>query len=196
MPQVNPIIKQGLQDKVLAAILEGKPHTQIATELSVSRGAVAAYAKKISNPAQSLQTRQDVKGAIRLEISQENALSDLADQMKEYTDRYNKATKEGDEKAAYAWSARRVDLLEKMLKVTGLYEAPTVKQEPLVIKFIEVGDRDEEDKKIIVWEKLRAVIEKALDGPKKIEALQVLDEAETMMRTRFPDEGGVRYAGQ
>ena len=122
MPQVNPIIKRGLQDKVLAAILEGTPHVQIATELGVSRGAVAAYAKKISNPAQSLQSRQDVKGAIRLEISQENALSDLADQMKEYSDRYEKAIKDDDMKAAYAWSARRVDLLEKMLKVTGLYD--------------------------------------------------------------------------
>jgi predicted transcriptional regulator len=172
MSQVNPIIKRGLQGEVLAAILEGKPHTQIATELGLSRGAVAAYAKKVSNPAQSLQSRQDVRGAIRLEISQENALSDLADQMKEYTDRYEKAIKGDDMKAAYAWSARRVDLLEKMLKVTGLYEAPMTKQEPLEIRFIEVGSRDQEDK-------LRAAMAKALEGFPDAEAraMQMLEEA-------------------
>ena len=176
MPQVNPIIKRGLQDKVLAAILEGKPHTQIATDLGMSRGAVAAYAKKISNPAQSLQSRQDVKGAIRLEISQENALSDLADQMKEYTDRYEKAVKDDDMKAAYAWSARRVDLLEKMLKVTGVYEAPTAKQEPIVTRFIDESGRDRA-------EEVRAAVVKALkDFPEaKAKALQVLEEMNVVM---------------
>jgi predicted transcriptional regulator len=175
-----------LQGEVLAAILEGKPRTQIATELGVSRGAVAAYAKKISNPAQSLQSRQDVKGAIRLEISQENALSDLADQMKEYTDRYEKAIKGDDMKAAYAWSSRRVELLEKMLKVTGLYEAPTTKEEPIEIRFIEVSGRDRQ-------EEVRAAIVKALAGfpEAKIKALRVLEEMDVVMRSTFPTTEGL-----
>jgi len=56
VPQVNPIVKQGLQDAALALILEGKADTFIAEKLEVSRGAVGAYKKKISNPAQTLQT--------------------------------------------------------------------------------------------------------------------------------------------
>jgi len=55
VPQVNPIVKQGLQDAALALILEGKADTLIAEKLEVSRGAVGAYKKKSSNPAQTLQ---------------------------------------------------------------------------------------------------------------------------------------------
>ena len=141
MPQVNPIIKRGLQDKALAGILEGKPYTQISKELGVSRGALTAYSKKISNPAQTIQNGQAVKGSIRLEISQENALSDLSKQMEQYTENYQRSMQNGDEKGAYAWSSRRVDLLEKMLKVTGLYDAsvsPAAQDEPIKIVFQEV----------------------------------------------------------
>jgi predicted transcriptional regulator len=115
-------------------MLDGKGDTDIAKQLGVTRQAFYAYKKKARNITQTVQTSV-LKGALRLEISQENALSDLADQMKEYTDQYEKAVKDDDMKAAYAWSARRVDLLEKMLKVTGLYEAPTKKQEPLKVIF-------------------------------------------------------------
>jgi hypothetical protein len=42
--------------------------------------------------------------------------------MEQYTENYERAVNSDDMKGAYAWSARRVDLLEKMLRVTGLYD--------------------------------------------------------------------------
>jgi hypothetical protein len=84
----------------------------------------------------------------------------------------------GDEKGAYAWSARRIDLLEKMLKVTGLYEAPTTKQEPIMIRFVTVEGRDRA-------EEVRAAIVKALEDfpDAKAKALQVLEEMNVVMRS-------------
>lgn len=135
MPQVNPVIRLGLQDKVLALLLEGKPHTGIARELGITRRAVDSYAKLISNGAQSVRNGGPVKGALRLEISQENALSELSKQIGQYTENYELAISEGDGKAAYAWSTNRIALLREMLKVTGLYaekvQAPPSEQEAL-----------------------------------------------------------------
>ena len=144
MPQVNPIIRRGLQDKATRLMLDGKPDGIIAIELGVTRQAFYAFKKKTRNLTERLRASTEsvqttvLKGALRLEISQENALSDLSGQMKEYTDRYDKAMLDGDEKAAYAWSSRRVDLLEKMLKVTGLYDARVEPMRSLKLVFEEV----------------------------------------------------------
>ena len=151
MPQVNPIIKQGLQDKATRLLLDGKGDIDIAEELGVSRKAISSFKRKIRKGAEKVQTAQTealqtaiLKGAIRLEISQENALSDLSMQMIQYTAHYEQAVKNDDMKAAYAWSARRVDLLEKMLKVTGLYDAPTMKGDQELPRIFEVVLEDVE----------------------------------------------------
>jgi len=119
--QVNPIIKKGLQDKALALILSGKRNVDIIAELGVPRKAFYAWKKTLSKGDEMGTIRQQV----RLEISQEKALSELATQLKQYTDNYELAMKAGKTSEAYSWSSRRVDLLEKMLKVTGLYDANT-----------------------------------------------------------------------
>jgi hypothetical protein len=174
MPQVNPIVRKGLQDKAIRLMLDGKPDVDIAKELGVTRQAFYAYKKKARNLTESVQA----KGMIRLEISQENALSELSGQMLQYTENYERSMQNGDEKGAYAWSARRIDLLEKMLKVTGLYEAPTTKQEPIMIRFVTVEGRDRA-------EEVRAAIVKALEDfpDAKAKALQVLEEMNVVMRS-------------
>ncbi len=129
MPQVNPIVKKGLQDKALALILDGsKRNNEIIAELGVPRKAFYSWKKSLSKGTQMGTIRQSVK----LEVSQENALSELTRQLQQYTDNYDKAMEaagqaetEGEAKSlrgeAHSWSARRVDLLKEMLKVTGLY---------------------------------------------------------------------------
>jgi predicted transcriptional regulator len=46
MPQVNPIIRLGLQDEAARLILDGKTTYAISKELGVSRGAVSTKAFK------------------------------------------------------------------------------------------------------------------------------------------------------
>jgi predicted transcriptional regulator len=125
MPQVNPIIRLGLQDEAARLILDGKTTYAISKELGVSRGAVSTFKGMLMKADQSLQTN-GIKAVARLEISQEEALSQLSTQLQQYTENYEKAMKPDgdgkvDEKAAYAWSCQRIALLDKMLRVTGLY---------------------------------------------------------------------------
>ena len=119
MPQVNRIIKLGLQDKATRLMLDGKTDTDIAKELEVPRKSVYAFKRKMGIGNESGQTSV-LKATIRLEISQENALSELAKQLKQYSDNYDRAMHE-DEKAAILWSRNRIDLLKEMFRITGLY---------------------------------------------------------------------------
>jgi hypothetical protein len=81
-----------------------------------------------------------IRATMRLEITQENTLSELAVQMKDYTDQYNNAMERGDEKAAYAWSQNRIKLIDMMAKITGLYVQKERAEEskPITIIFKEV----------------------------------------------------------
>jgi len=111
--------------------LDGKRNVDMAKEFKVTSSAVHRFKKRLTN-RKEMQTTT-LKGAVRLEITQENALSDLSKQMEQYTVNYERAIKDGDEKAALAWSARRVKLLERMLKVTGLYNNNAPQSAPITI---------------------------------------------------------------
>jgi hypothetical protein len=135
---VNPIIRQGLQDKAAQLLLDGKTTYAISKELNVSRGAVSTFKALLMKADQSLQTN-GMKAVARLEISQENALSELSKQLEQYTENYERSMRPNedgkvDEKGAYAWSTNRISLLREMLKVTGLYDAP--KEQPKTINIV------------------------------------------------------------
>ena len=73
---------------------------------------------------------------IKLELSQEHTLSELATQLKQYTDNYEASMFKGDEKAAYAWSQNRIKLLQQMISITGLEERETPEPINVTIKWI------------------------------------------------------------
>lgn len=111
--------------EILALHLNGLNYTQIAKRLNLTRQTVAKVVKNCTNGNQiltdgstSIETLKDV---IRLEITQENTLTELAEQLKDYTDQYEAAKGRDDEKAAYAWSQNRIKLIDMMAKITGLY---------------------------------------------------------------------------
>ena len=106
-------------------LLQGHTIERVAKDLSVSEWKVAQVRKHIRNPTQTPGTTDALKAVIRLEISQESALSDLATQIKDYTDNYNDAMNRGDEKAAFGWSQNRIKCVDMMARITGLYERPT-----------------------------------------------------------------------
>jgi transcriptional regulator len=123
----SEIEKQGLGDRVLALKLAGNSYQDIADTLGLDKGQIQSYLSKVKQPNgktanNSIQTttaRELLTNQIRLEISQETALSELSKQLQDYTDEYNRAP---DDKAKYAWSQNRIRILQEMNKVTGLYE--------------------------------------------------------------------------
>ena len=150
MPQVNPIIRRGLQDKYASLVLEGKSDTAIMKELGVSRDAIVSYRKVKPKALQSLELDR-LKGPLRLEINQENALSELSLQMADYTMQYKAALGEGqvgspdkpiivDMDAAHKWGLLRLRCLENMLKVTGLDKgipsAPNAEKNTITVQWI------------------------------------------------------------
>jgi hypothetical protein len=122
----SEIDKKGLGREVLSLHLSGKPSREIGEELGIGYKGVQAYIRAIQEPTKAkngkvsrkLPTVELLENQIRLEINQESALSELSDQLKEYTDQYNNAT---DERSKYAWSQNRIKILQEMNKVTGLY---------------------------------------------------------------------------
>lgn len=111
--------------EILALHLNGLNYTQIAKQLNLTRQTVAKVVKNCTNGNQILTNDsagiETLKDIIRLEITQENTLTELAEQLKDYTDQYEAAKKRDDEKAAYAWSQNRIKLIDMMAKITGLY---------------------------------------------------------------------------
>ncbi|MFA5379943.1 MAG: hypothetical protein WC455_29555 [Dehalococcoidia bacterium] len=123
----SEIDKKGLGREVLSLHLSGKPSREIGTELGIGYKGVQAYIKAIQEPTKAkngkvsrkLPTLELLENHVRLEISQESALSELSKQLEDYTIEYERAP---DDKAKYAWSQNRIRILQEMNKVTGLYE--------------------------------------------------------------------------
>ncbi len=89
--------------------------------------------KKVEGNNQTIARRQ----AIRLEVNQENALTELSNQMHEYTKQYEQALADGDMRLAGSWSQNRMALLDKMLRVTGLYsERPKEEATKIIVEVI------------------------------------------------------------
>ena len=122
--------KAGASEAVIMdKIITGGTNTQIGKDLGVSRQYVAKVRDKLQNKQELITNTSELKAIIRLEINQENTLSELAEQMKDYTDQYNKAMNNNDEKAAYAWSQNRIKLVDMMAKITGLYNPRPIEQQ-------------------------------------------------------------------
>ena len=115
-------------------MLDNKSVRQMADELGVSIYAVKGFQKAISKTPQNSKNEL-LRGTIRLEINQENAISELSRQIVQYTENYERAIKLNDEDTAFKWSRNRIDLLEKMLRVTGLNDsgAKNAEQKPIEI---------------------------------------------------------------
>ena len=117
MPRRNEIEKRGLQNQVLEDRLNGLSLREIAKKHDLKLDCVHRHLKKVEGNNQTVAIRQ----TIRLEITQENALTELSKQMQEATEGFDKAKVEDDQRMMAMWSERRIALLDKMLRVTGLY---------------------------------------------------------------------------
>jgi len=132
--------RKSKDSEIITLHLNGLNYTQIAKKLNLTRQTVAKVVKNYTNGNKVLTNGptsvEVLKDAIRLEINQENTLSELAEQLKDYTDQYNKAMSNNDEKAAYAWSQNRIKLVDMMAKITGLYNPRPIEQTPTDIRQI------------------------------------------------------------
>ena len=114
--------------EIMDLIYTGVSQVQVAERLKLSRGYVRKVCDKYKNSDITKPLHPQVREIIRLEITQENTLSELAKQMKDYTDQYEKAMNTGDERSAYAWSQNRIKLVDMMAKITGLYNPRPIEQ--------------------------------------------------------------------
>jgi len=133
--------KAGVSDAIIMdKIIEGWTDTKISKTLEVSRPVVARVRKDYMDHHKTITNIDELRPIIKLEITQENTLSEMALQMKDYTDQYNSAMSRGDEKAAYAWSQNRIKLIDMMARTTGLYNQRERAEEskPITIIFKEV----------------------------------------------------------
>ncbi len=131
MTKKGPGRRANVPDSVIMdRLITGGSNTQIGKDLGVSRQYVAKVREKLLNPKEIITNVNELKPIIRLEITQENTLSELSNQMKDYTDQYEKAMKAGDERSAYAWSQNRIKLVDMMAKITGLYNPRPIEQTP------------------------------------------------------------------
>jgi len=124
MSRKSKINELGLGTEVQFLKMDGKRHGEISEILNqkygadINRQAVSRYLRNTLD----IEQEANARAAIRLEVNQENAVSELSSQLNEYTANYNAAMDRGDERAAAVWSRNRIDLLKEMLRVTGLYD--------------------------------------------------------------------------
>jgi len=123
MPRKSLIRDKGLGTEIQWLRMNGNTHEKIKDQINEKHD-ITLNRRQVSRYLESLNDNdlEPTKDAIRLEINQENAVSELSNQLSEYTANYNEAMNRLDEKAGFGWSRNRLDILEKMLKVTGLYD--------------------------------------------------------------------------
>jgi transposase len=123
--------------KIIELHCNGRSYTEIAHDLGISRQLASRVVRKYAENNGPITNNDDYRAAVKIEVTRENALSELSKQMTECTRNYDAAMgkKPSDEKAAYAWSTARRDLLDKMLKVTGLYNDKAAGAAPVEIVF-------------------------------------------------------------
>ena len=136
MPQVNPIVRRGLQNAFLELELARKSDTEIMKELGISRETIVSY-RKLAPKVRESPTFETMKSVIRMEVSQENALTELSLQMADYSKEYRDADTPEDRQR---WGALRLRCLETMIKVTGLDKglppAPNAEKNTIIVKWI------------------------------------------------------------
>lgn len=126
--------------EIARLLLQGQTMQEVADALGVSLSKVKLVKRSHIKSDNNLPAVDKLKAVVRLEITQEKTLSELATQMKEYTDNYENAKRNNDEKAAYAWSQNRIKIIDMMAKITGLYDKKPEQagQEKTVVVFEEI----------------------------------------------------------
>jgi DNA-binding MarR family transcriptional regulator len=109
-------------DKIMALHVNGRTFTAIGKELGITRQYVAKVVKRYLAADASLTMSDEYRAAVRLEVTQENALTELITQLNDYNEEYVKAGKGGDKEMQSRWAALRLKTLDLMNKVTGLYD--------------------------------------------------------------------------
>ena len=137
MPQVNPIVRAGLQERATKLILAGKTNADIAKELNVNEGAVKGLKRKVLKTPKLPEIMQTdgLKAQITIELTRELADLKLGKLLSECEDNYDKAKGAGNQQLAGSWAIQWGAALDKLLKVTGRYNVPMEKQEPLKVIF-------------------------------------------------------------
>lgn len=115
--------------EIINLLLSGQTNAEVAKALGVSESKVKVVKRTFIKPNQNVPTVELLKAVVKLEITQENTLSELSSQLAEYTEQYNEAKKAGDERSAYAWSQNRLKIIDMMAKITGLYNPRPVEQQ-------------------------------------------------------------------
>ena len=107
--------------EIVNHLLNGLTNLEVATTLGVSESKVKLVKAQHMKPNQNLPSVELLKAVVRLEITQENTLSELSTQMAEYTKQYDEAN---DPREKHAWSQNRIKIIDMMAKITGLYDKP------------------------------------------------------------------------
>jgi hypothetical protein len=107
--------------EIINGLLNGLTTLEVATSLGVSESKVKLVKREHMKPDQNLPSIEVLKAVVRLEITQENTLSELSTQLAEYTTQYKDAA---DPREKHAWSQNRLKIIDMMAKITGLYERP------------------------------------------------------------------------
>lgn len=107
--------------EIINGLLNGLTTLEVATSLGVSESKVKLVKREHMKPDQNLPSIEVLKAVVRLEITQENTLTELSEQLAEYTTQYKDAT---DPREKHAWSQNRLKIIDMMAKITGLYERP------------------------------------------------------------------------
>lgn len=107
--------------EIINGLLNGLTNLEVATSLGVSESKVKLVKAQHMKPNQNLPSVELLKAVVRLEVTQENTLSELSTQMAEYTRQYDEAK---DPREKHAWSQNRIKIIDMMAKITGLYDKP------------------------------------------------------------------------
>lgn len=117
---------------IASLIVMGKNNSEIARALHVDRKRVAKVREMTATTALSTQSGpvpiDTVRAVVRLEMSQEETLNEFSDQLGEYTTNYRKAMDREDETMAGKWAVLRMQLLDRMITISGLQQRSSLKE--------------------------------------------------------------------
>lgn len=126
-------MKKNASDAEIAVLItQGKSNSDVARALHVDRKRVAKVRSMANLPSESLKLPvplDTVRAIVRLEMSQEETISEFTEQLMEYTQNYRTAIKDGDHNAAGKWAVLRLQLLDRMIQISGLQNRAARKEE-------------------------------------------------------------------
>jgi hypothetical protein len=118
------MVKRNASDSDIASLIaQDMNNSEIARALHVDRKRAAAVRNLMNHPADLLDkpvSIDRVRAIVRLELTQEETLNELSDQLAEYTKNYKASMLLRDNDAAGKWAVLRLKILESMIKITQL----------------------------------------------------------------------------